>query len=70
MEACLVVLIVVGLGAVCILAAAFSDSRAANWLAANLRARAIYLEAMAKEQVKQRAAAELKRGKLLEEWNA
>jgi len=30
MEACLVVLIVVGLGAVCILAAAFSDSRAAN----------------------------------------
>lgn len=61
---------VVGVAAVALLAAAFVDRRTANWLASMLRARAIYLEAMAKEREKHRAAAQQERTRLMEEWQA
>lgn len=60
----------IAVASTCLLAAAFVDQRAANWLAAKLRARAIYLEAMAKERQKHSQIAAQERGRLMEEWSA
>lgn len=64
------VLLLIGIGSSCLLAAAFVDARGANWLAAKLRARAMYLEAMAKERRKHSEAAARERARLVEEWGS